>query len=53
MPALRRAIRAFGYVNEELLRAGEAIILSRPATPAAARRDRRHAYPPSFHDRTC
>ena len=28
MPALRRAIRAFGYVNEERLRAGEAIIRS-------------------------
>ena len=55
MPALRRAIRAFGYVNEELLRAGEAMypLLSRTATPAAARRDRRHACPPSFHDRTC
>jgi len=28
MPGLRRAVRAFGYVNDELLRAGEAMIRS-------------------------
>jgi hypothetical protein len=28
MPALRRAMRALRYVNDELLRAGEAIIRS-------------------------
>ena len=39
MPALRRPIRALRYVNDELLRAGEAIIRSSRAPQPPPRPD--------------
>ena len=39
MPALRRSIRTLRYVNDELLRAGEAIIRSSRAPQPAPRPD--------------
>jgi hypothetical protein len=54
MPTLRRPIRTLRYVNDELLRAGEAIIRSSRAPQPPPRPDvaaGAHAHPASITER--